>query len=154
MITLNVTDKIEIFLSGEENTTQPYAVSKRFTVYTKPQQIKSKSVRILSLLILTEWNSTHSNQNALGPIEGAAEETQVTEVKMECEYIGQLHTSNLLTRIVGRKFQIGHTFKTQPGRTKELEQTFNSSQDWISSHSSDKKRPHYFTSELHQIFMF
>lgn len=54
MITLNVTDKIEIFLSGEENMTQQYAVSKRFTVYTKPQQIKSKSVRILSLLILSE----------------------------------------------------------------------------------------------------
>lgn len=54
MFTLNVTDKIEIFLSGEENMTQQYAVSKRFTVYTKPQQIKSKSVRILFLLILSE----------------------------------------------------------------------------------------------------
>lgn len=54
MITLNVTDKIEIFLSGEENMTQQYAVSKRFTVYTKPQQFKSKSVRILFLLILSE----------------------------------------------------------------------------------------------------
>lgn len=37
MITLNVNDKIEIFLSGEENMIQQYAVSKRFTVYTKPK---------------------------------------------------------------------------------------------------------------------
>lgn len=44
MITLNVTDKIEIFLSGEENTTQQYAVSKRFTVYTKPQRLKAKAL--------------------------------------------------------------------------------------------------------------
>lgn len=86
----------------------------------------------------------HSQQpKCTGPVEGAAEETQVTEIKngvgdtaiwsmdpqIICEYIGQLHTSNLVTRIVGRKFQIGHTFKTQAGRTKELEQTFNYSQD-------------------------